>query len=462
MRTFLALAFLSVPLTGLGTIVLDTPFNSNMVLPARTRMTVSGYSTLGEEQTVTFSKSWNNNIFSVRTGKGGRFSFRIFTPPAGGPHFLSFADSSGPNTMLNVYAGIVLLVMGQSNAEMPLYYPASGYPVIPGGEQEANSANFPTLRYCRLSAAPSSTPVLRNPAYWKLGNEPNVGQLSAVGYYAAKSLHNMTGNPVGVIQITRGGSRIEEWMPRNLIATLPGGAEELEDEAADSYGTTYNGSMFPLRNFKFDAVIWYQGESNAQYASTYEVRLHAFLQMINSMFRARGRHLVKSVVEITPLTSGDANGRPWVRAIQNRISVDSQTFMVPSGDITDDISNPHPVDKQVLGYRIADLLREALGSEVAPSIPRLGTPTWNGDGSVSFPLVGGSPPYVLTDSGGFSFVNQQGNLVNATAVLDDNVVTVSNFTVVNPTGVRYLWQPAAQPTLFDSAGLPVNTFASDR
>ncbi|MBL8048447.1 MAG: hypothetical protein JNJ45_07170 [Chthonomonas sp.] len=445
-----------------ATIILDAPFNSHMVLPARAHLTISGRSTLAEEQNITFTKSWNSVTKTFRTRKDGRFSFRVFTPPAGGPYLFHFTDADGTLTLWNVAFGKVILVMGQSNAEMPLYAPPSGYPEIPGALNEINSVNLPNLRYARISSNPSETPITSLTTYWYGATSPSVGALSAIGYFTGKALHLETGVPVGIIQVARGGSRIEEWMPRNLIATLPGGPAELNEEASSSYGQVYNAGLFPLRNFKVDGLIWYQGEANAQYADTYEDRLKAFLDMTQRMFHIRGKHLVQQVVEITPLTTADANGRPWIRAIQNRVADTPTTTMVPSADLTPEITSPHPVSKQALGTRIASFFEVAFGQGANPVRPRLGSPSWQPDGSVLLPVFGGAPPYHLTANNGFSLVNQAGMPIAATAVMEGNNVRVSNFSVVNPTGVRYMWSAAGQPTLFDAAGLPVGVYASDR
>ncbi len=53
---------------------------------------------------------------------------------------------------------------------------------------------------------------------WKVCNQENVSDFSAVGYFFARQLHQTLGVPVGMINNAWGGSACEAWINRDVLA----------------------------------------------------------------------------------------------------------------------------------------------------------------------------------------------------------------------------------------------------
>ena len=61
----------------------------------------------------------------------------------------------------------------------------------------------------------------------------------------------------------------------------------------------------------------------------------------------------------------------------------------------------------------------------------------------------------------FEVAGPDGKFVPATAKVDGQTVVVQAKGVKNPVAVRFAWDNAAEPNLFNKAGLPASSFRSD-
>ena len=127
------------------------------------------------------------------------------------------------NTLVldNILLGDVWVLGGQSNMEHPISR-------VEGGQLEILSANLPKLRHLSVPQ-PNGPDVLENfprmmewhgffnthyrRGYWDVCSPGTVPELSAIGYIFARRIQQVTGVPVGVIDISRGGTCLETWIP---------------------------------------------------------------------------------------------------------------------------------------------------------------------------------------------------------------------------------------------------------
>ena len=128
----------------------------------------------------------------------------------------------------NILVGDVWILGGQSNMEFELAK-------VENGNLEIVSANFPAIRiltvpYGQGPAAKAGFPRLDEwsgwfgrhfrKGDWDVCSPQIVRELSAIGYVFARRVQMATQVPVGVIDVSRGGTTVETWTPLNVLRKL--------------------------------------------------------------------------------------------------------------------------------------------------------------------------------------------------------------------------------------------------
>ncbi len=240
----------------------------NMVLQQQTDARLWGWATPGTE--VKASGSWMQpgQTVSAKVGADSLWTLSLPTPAASfEPQTVRIVGDGSDITLGNVLIGEVWFCSGQSNMEMPL----RGFftqPVEGGGRAIAYSASTPGVRVVTVPKLGSYEPQSRVPGAWKESKPANAGEFSALAYFYAASLSEILGVPVGVISCAYGGSRLESWMPADMIATLEG--EDMQGERdgtvkVDEWhrvGVRYNAMLLPVSRYTIKGFLWNQGESN--------------------------------------------------------------------------------------------------------------------------------------------------------------------------------------------------------
>ncbi|WP_368564230.1 sialate O-acetylesterase [Pseudoxanthomonas sp. UTMC 1351] len=143
---------------------------------------------------------------TATAAKDGAWRVELPAHKAGGPYILRVRGDGEAVAVNDVLVGDVWLASGQSNMEWPLYQAKDA-------QQAIASANDPLIRHFKVPKSWSEKPETRLAGgSWKAASPQTVGEFSAVGYYFARELRAKTGVPIGIINSTWGGSRIEAWM----------------------------------------------------------------------------------------------------------------------------------------------------------------------------------------------------------------------------------------------------------
>lgn len=118
----------------------------------------------------------------------------------------------------------------------------------------------------------------------------------------------------------------------------------------------YNAMIAPLKNYTFNGVIWYQGESNVSRRNEYASLLTA---MIADWRRTFDRpNLPFYIVELADfLSKDDIDGRKaWAEMRQEQAKAAEQnthTTLIKNSDLGE-WNDIHPLNKKTLGERVAD------------------------------------------------------------------------------------------------------------
>jgi sialate O-acetylesterase len=141
------------------------------------------------------------------------------------------------------------------------------------------------------------------------------------------------------------------------------------------------------------------------------------------------------------------------------------TGMAVITDLVDNLNDIHPTQKKEVGRRLALLaLAKTYGKKsVVCEGPMFKSVKFaKGRAIVAFDHADGG----LVCKGGdvltwFTTAGTDGKFVEAEAKIDGNKVIVSAAGINEPKAVRFGWNEAAQPNLFNGAGLPANPFRTD-
>lgn len=293
-------------------------FSNHMILQADAEILFWGWADPGEEVTVTFK----GKKASVVTPAGGKWILKAgpFTTDVS-PAIL---EIKGSNTIRieDVLVGEVWLCGGQSNMQWEVK--SSG-----DAEKEIAAADFPLIRYFRIPSTVAQTPAETIPDIsWKICTPQNAGDFSGVTYYFGRSLFRQLNGPIGLINVSVGGTPVESWMNAEvlknpafapvherwelLMKTYPARRAKYEKDLAeweqaragnDSFtrkkpaapigpgnksapAVLYNGMIAPILSLKFRGVIWYQGEANASRWETYDTLFRTFIRQWREDFKA--------------------------------------------------------------------------------------------------------------------------------------------------------------------------------
>ena len=151
--------------------------------------------------------------------------WRILLPPqpAGGPHTLTAATRAGDmETRADILVGDIFLCSGQSNMEFAVAAALNA-------EREIKSAADDHIRLLTVPHATSSTPLehFHDAVRWSAASADSAREFSAACLFFGQQLERTEHVPLGLIQSTWSGSRIEPWISAQGLARLPGYAERL-------------------------------------------------------------------------------------------------------------------------------------------------------------------------------------------------------------------------------------------
>lgn len=204
--------------------VLPAVFSDNMVLQQQTQVPIWGQATKGKE--VKIIASWDEKTYKASVDTDGNWKIEIPTPAAGGPYTISISDGKEVK-LTNVMIGEVWICSGQSNMEMPL----KGWGKVLNYQQEIDNANHPDIRLYQVKKTVSPIPLAAGESTmggWQNCAPQTVEDFSAVAYFFARELNRKLNVPVGVIDVTWGGTPAESWTSVETLDIL----SEFHDKTA--------------------------------------------------------------------------------------------------------------------------------------------------------------------------------------------------------------------------------------
>lgn len=445
-----------------GQVRLSSIFGDNMVLQQQTDAAIWG--SAAKNTTVRILTSWNNKTYSVRAGTDGKWKTKVSTPSAGGPYEISLSDGKTLK-LKNVMIGEVWICSGQSNMEMPVKG-YMGQPVTGSNEAIATSSN-PAIRLFTVKKASNLQPQDDFTGSWKSCDPENVSEFSATAYYFGLMLNRVLKVPVGLINTSWGGTRIEPWISEEGIkkfdfVTLP---DKNQQGALSPQTPTvlFNAMINPMVGYGIKGAIWYQGESNRNEADKYVSLLPGMVENWRSVWGVGAFPFY--YVQIAPFDYGLAGlSSAYLREAQLKAATAIPNIGMACIMDIGEKDNIHPADKKTGSDRLAFLaLTKTYGkSGFTGSGPVLKEMTVSGSVvKLTFDnAVNGLTSFGKTLSC-FEVAGVNKRFVPASAFISGGGITLFSPSVAEPVAVRYAFKDFITGDLFNTEGVPASSFRTD-
>ncbi|MEK0452066.1 MAG: hypothetical protein RL088_4334 [Verrucomicrobiota bacterium] len=498
---------LLLPASGGDAVALDPIFSNSMVLQRDMKLPVWGTAAAGHEITVTF----NGAAASAVADAQGRWLVELPAQSASktSRELKVLAGGQPRLTVSDVLVGEVWLCAGQSNMEFRCDQEATwatesagaALPHVRLRNMGYAGQGFGATAYSAAIVARQTATDFYNASSWAAASSTTAAPFSAVGYFFGKEIRNALDVPVGLINMSVGGSPAESWMRRAIIPpalTAPGWITNntylepwcnsratvqlggnISSAPGDDMGPNHsfkpaflwNAGPARLAPFAIRGVLWYQGESNAlshigEINPKWRVDQHEtlFPLLVNDWRAQWGQgnfpFLVCQLSSISE-TNYDSHYWPEFRDYQRRA-----TALLPNMGlaVTSDIgasANVHPTNKRDVGKRLARWAqRYTYGDAAALPCPLPTTATRTG-GTVTINFQHAGPSLATSNAAApatFELAGADGVFYPATATVSGTTVVATSPSVPTPSKVRYAWQPFSAGNLVNSTGLPASTF----
>lgn len=473
---FLLLMAGFIPLNLFAKVTVDKMFGSNMVVQRGKPIHVWGTAESGEKVSVSFA----GQHATATADATGKWSIALKKLVAScKPRDMRISGNADKIVLKNILVGDVWLASGQSNMQYSMTekmpQPSGKDSLRMRNDYENASDKLVRLLLVRKDLSTTSLPT----DGWKTVGKESLKDFSAVAYYFAHNLADSLNVPVGIIASSWGGSPIESWIPEDVYkASLYfNDKRNMWPFNRCALGDKYQHMIKPLVGMQISGFLWYQGEANLSWHETY-IYTEKQKSLIESWRKAWGDDsLPFYYVQITPYAysperyrrfplTWDLEGEFW-EAQQKCLAV-SNTAMVNTTDLTDNVTYLHPSYKWKVGERLARVAmnRHYGRKDVVcdgPVAESMSVDRSQNTISISFGNAYGG---LRTRDGKapdwFYVRDRRGRFAPAqSARIDGNKVIIKCKSINEKAAVRFGWDETATPNLENGYGLPAAIFMKE-
>lgn len=446
--------------------------SDHMVLQQQVPVCIWGWA--NPEESVIVKTSWSESK-TAKSDENGLWKVSILTPDASDKSYMiTISDSNSVITVSDILIGEVWFCSGQSNMQMPL----KGYPWQPvenSLEAIVSAGNFPMIRMVNVGHRRSYEPQTTVDGKWLLSNPKNAAEFSAVGYFYARRLNEILHVPVGIINCSYGGSKVEGWLPKRTLDEYPEFDVDKERSTPDSIlrnwdriNVMYNAMLHPLSLYTIKGFIWNQGEANVGKHKDYVSHLADMVKIWREEWGLG--ELPFYSVEIPAWHYNDPNGTSaalFREAQRESVKVIPNSKIVSTVDLVyaHEYYDIHASKKKEIGDRLAYIaLSDTYGIEGIPT----DYPTFksmdiheNTAELKFYNIHGGMSPHKNIE--GFEVADSDRKFypAKATADRDKNIIKISCDSIEKIEAVRYCFKNFSIGKLHSTNGMPLMPFRTD-
>lgn len=194
----------------MNTLRLPRLISDGMILQQKKRVRIWGWDEPGRYVTVAFfEKEYTASV----NGDGYWEIFMEGLEPSGACEMHISDDVGNERIIKDILIGDVWLCSGQSNMELPMRRVSDKYP-----DEIKNCDNLCIRTFKIIEHSDFHAPLKDHlSGEWKAACADTILDFSATAYFFAKQIYMITGTPVGLINASLGGSRIESWMGKDML-----------------------------------------------------------------------------------------------------------------------------------------------------------------------------------------------------------------------------------------------------
>ena len=486
------------------TLTLARPFGDAMVLQADQPIRIWG---TAQPNALVDLELGTEVQASVMADADGKWLSELPQLPANAnPQRLTVSSNGATVTASNVLIGEVWLCAGQSNMEWPLAKTANAKSTIENsadpllrlhncpGAARGSSGVYTQQQFERLFPEDFSTGA------WQVASPDTVSNFSGVGYYFGQQLRQKLNVPVGIINVSVGGTPIEAWVSHSRLMSQPQLAKLFDGNwlenphldpwcqqraranlkrglagefpmPRDQYGPNHSfkpafmheAGIRPFAPLSIRGGLWYQGESNGDTPARTKVYDACFPLLVDDWRAAfRNENMPIAFVQLPAL--GRPNWpvfREYQRRSLSKLNNVGMAICIDTGHPT----NVHPTDKETVGARLAHwALVNTYGVRGPPMGPLYESVSIENDRltlsfqhSVGLKTTDGKRPHH------FEIAGADGVYFPAEAMIQTDRIVLHSDRVERPRSARYAWAayPDPKPNLVNAAGLPASPFITE-
>lgn len=298
----------------------------------------------------------------------------------------------------NILIGDVFMAIGQSNVEFSISKYLTSEPDPKWTKEQLSEDSIIRFNYNSNKQSEGypvrgSDEVVKDAisdSGWVKPDAENIDKLSAIGYFIAHQITELTSNgiPVGIVQISANGRPLSVFMPNHLAKELQtdtlkkvnvivdGESVEREIYVDPNYSSVvearymYNHYINPFERMPIAGIVWYQGESESkiELSSVYVERFTALMEYMRSTHNLVSKEFpvffveYPSVFRVEGSTAYLDTGR--IRANIGMIPYSlSNSYVAVCSDLWNNkayADNIHPYCKYEQAERVTDLMQAVI------------------------------------------------------------------------------------------------------
>ena len=467
-----------------GGLQLPPVFGEYMVVQRDKPFQIWGIANAG----TTVQVQWAGQTQKAIAGVNGHWEM-TFPAAALNPNAQTLTIKNGDDERVfsEVLIGDVWLAAGQSNMEFKLRDALGGDSLANLADKQKNIRLLQFDSYARTDDIVWDSITLKKAneldffdGQWERNKKETALNFSAVAYSFATEIAESEDIPIGIINISVGGSPQLAWLPRlslekntDFVQSLHPWRQsdylmgwcrmranknlELTDSPFQQHpyapAYIYEAGLARLIPFALRGMIWYQGESDAENVELYSRLFPYFIEEIRAQWND------DFPFYYVQLSSIKRPSWPYFRDEQRRLlQIIPNSGMAVTSDIGD-AKDVHPREKLEVGHRLAQwALSRQYKQNVTPSGPLFKDYRITKNViEISFDYNRGLRPSGKEQLRGFAFQTLDGRFIPSQASIrnDQVVVTLPNERIK---ALVYGWEPVSEGNLVNQAGLPASTF----
>lgn len=285
-------------------------YTDNMLFKQNEPAVISGTGAEGSVITAELYDSSEQLIAegSCIIGKDGIFELSFLSPSGSFEEYSIILKQNGKqfSQLSNVVFGELWLASGQSNMQYPLGQAKNYVDKMNSFEKlNRNVRVLTTPTFAELNDTVGEIPFEPQKdipgAKWITGEDLLIYGTSAVAYFFANKMTEELNIPVGILNISLGGTTIASWISREEIENNPQVKEDFitygkyvkesdwnKTKRSIYYemSTNYNLRIEAVKRFRLSGMIWYQGETDISwtgdaYSRAFDLLQHSYTELFS-------------------------------------------------------------------------------------------------------------------------------------------------------------------------------------